>query len=264
MITDSDFRLLLDHYHRSWQGYRKVRKSPMKKISRHMKALGCSSIEHYLDLLDRNPAEQETLLVYLRITISRFFRDRKLWSSLDDSVFPFMLTHTDALKIWCAGCSCGEEVYSLKILHQMNWATRSSLEILATDADDVCLERARKGIYQKSSLREVTPAILSTCFQPSIRRNEFAVNQAFKKGITWEHHDFFSALPGTGFHAVFLRNSLLTYHSPGVQSMVLDRILQSLLPGGFLVIGCHETLPPQPLNLVPTACNMIYQLHEGG
>jgi len=234
----------------------------MKRISKHMKSLGCGSIEEYLDVLDENRDEQETLLFFLRITISRFFRDRKLWTSLADSVFPFLLEQNDALKIWCAGCSCGEEVYSLNILHQVHWASCSSIEILATDANDACLERAQKGIYQKSSLREVEPTMLSACFQPSVHRNEFAINQTFKTGITWKHHDFFSAVPDRGFHAVFLRNNLLTYHSPSVQSIVLDRILQSLLPGGFLVIGSHEILPPQPFNLVPTSCNMIYQLQE--
>ena len=262
MITDSDFKLLLDRYHRSWQGYRKVRKGPMKRISKHMESLGCSSIEEYLDILDDNRAEQETMLSFLRITISRFFRDRKLWTSLADSVFPLLIERNDALKIWCAGCSCGEEVYSLNILHQVHWATCSSIEILATDANDACLERAKKGIYQKSSLRELDQSMLSTCFHPSVQRNEFAINQIFKKGITWEHHDFFRELPGRGFHAVFLRNNLLTYHSLSVQSRVLERILQSLLPGGFLVIGSHEIIPPLTFNLVPTACNMIYQLQE--
>ena len=262
MITDSDFRLLLDHYHRSWQGYKKVRKSPMKKISKHLKSLGCNSIKEYLDVLDEKPDEQETLLLFLRITISRFFRDKKLWTNLTDSVFPFLLEQNDVLKIWCAGCSCGEEVYSLNILHQMYWATYSSIEILATDANIVCLERAQKGIYQKSSLRELGPNMLSNCFHPSTHRNQFAINQAFKKSITWKHHDFFDALPDRGFHAVFLRNNLFTYHSPGIQSIVLDRVLQSLLPGGFLIIGSHETLPPQAFNLIPTVCNMIYQLQE--
>ncbi len=227
-----------------------------------MKSLGCSSIEEYLDVLDQNRAEEETLLFFLRITISRFFRDRKLWTSLADSVFPFLIEQNDALKIWCAGCSCGEEVYSLNILHQVHWSTCSSMEILATDANDACLERAQKGIYPKSSLRELGPTMLATCFQPSVQRNEFIINQTFKNGITWKHHDFFSALPDRNFHVVFLRNNLLTYHSPSVQSIVLERILQSLLPGGFLVIGSHEILPPQPFNLVPTACTMIYQLQE--
>ena len=227
-----------------------------------MKSLGCSSIEEYLDVLDQNRAEQEVLQFFLRITISRFFRDRELWSALTAYVFPFLLEQNDALKIWCAGCSCGEEVYSLKILHQMHWAACSSIEILATDVNDGCLERAQKGIYQKSSLRELEPAMLSTCFHQSVHRNEFAINQTFKEGITWKLHDFFRALPDKGFHAVFLRNNLLTYHSPGVQSIVLSMIMQSLLPGGFLVVGSHETLPPQAINLSPTACTMIYQLQE--
>ncbi len=232
----------------------------MKRISKHIELLGCSSIEEYLDVLDEDRTEQETLLFFLRITISRFFRDRKLWTSLVDSVFPFLLKQTDALRIWSAGCCCGEEVYSLNILHQVYWATISSIEILATDANDACLERARKGIYQKSSLRELEATMLSTCFLPSAHQDEYIIRPTFTNGITWRHHNFFSSLPDRGFHAVFLRNNLLTYHSPRIRSIVLNRILQSLLPGGFLVIGSHENIPPHISNLIPTACSMIYQL----
>jgi chemotaxis methyl-accepting protein methylase len=111
MIADSDFRLLLEHYHRSWQGYRKVRKSPMKRIGKHMESLGCSAIEEYLDGLDENRAERETLLFFLRITISRFFRYRKLWTSLADSVSPFLLKQNTITRLmfnrlsWTGSCS---------------------------------------------------------------------------------------------------------------------------------------------------------------
>lgn len=230
----------------------------MKRIARHMESLGCDSIEEYLDVLDENHTEQETLASILRITISRFFRDRKLWADLNDFVFPSLLEKTDALKIWSAGCCCGEEVYSLNILHQQHWACCSSLEILATDANDVCLERAQKGVYQKSSLREVAPDMLASCFTPSVHPGEYVIRPTFKKGITWQRHDFFNVPPGRGFHVVFLRNNLLTYHSARAQSIALLEILRSLVPGGFLVIGCHETLPSRSLHLVPTSCHMIF------
>ena len=260
MISDADFSALLDHYDRSWRGYRKVRKGPMKRVSKHMELLGCSSIKEYLEVLDENGQEQQVLLSLLRITISRFYRDRELWSCLTEFILPRLVEQNDALKVWSAGCCCGEEAYSLNILHQMQWADCSSLEILATDANELCLERAQAGIYNKSSLRELEAGMLSSCFDRSVNPDEYIIKQKFKNGIAWKHHDFFSALPGRNFHIVFLRNNLLTYHSPDAQAEVLERILQSMLPGGFLLIGCHEKLPARHLNLKPTACDMIYQL----
>lgn len=262
MLTDSDFRVLLDRYNRSWQGYRKVRKTPMKRVSKHMVSLGCSSIEKYLDVLAKDRAEEELLLSFLRITISRFFRDRKLWTSLADTVIPALLERTETMKIWSAGCSCGEEVYSLSILHHMKWSDRSSLDILATDANDACLERARAGLYQKSSLRELDSQMIATCFLPSGRRNEYMILPRYKQSIVWRHHDFLGEPPDMGFHLILLRNNLLTYYSPDSQAAALNRILQSLVPNGFLITGSHETLPPIGYSLIPTACSMIYQLPE--
>ena len=106
MLTDSEFRVLLDHYQRSWKGYRKIRRTPMKRVSKHMKSLGCGSIQEYPDVLAEDLAEEELLLSFLRITISRFFRDRKLWISLADMVFPTLLQRTVTLKVWSAGCCC--------------------------------------------------------------------------------------------------------------------------------------------------------------
>lgn len=260
MLTDSEFRVILARYERSWQGYRKVRRGPMKRIRKHMALLDCKSVEQYLDTLAKHRVEEEVLLSFLRITISRFFRDKKLWSSLADTVFPVLLEQTDKLKIWSAGCSCGEEVYSLRILHHMKWSDCSSLAIIATDANKSCLERARNGIYQKSSLRELDSQVVSDCFIPSGSRKEYSILPLYRKSIVWRHHDFFTAPPDKGFHIIFLRNNLLTYYDYQAQSVALDFILQSLLPAGFLITGSHEVLPKIRCSLVPTEyCGMIYQ-----
>ena len=226
-----------------------------------MERLNCRSIEEYLHVLAASRAEEERLLTWLRITISRFFRDRMVWSSLAETVFPILHRGTDRLKIWSAGCSCGEEPYSILLLHRMQFAGRCSVDILATDANDKCLERARQGRYPAGSLRELDPQIVSTCFHRLAGQGDYEILPPYRESITWRQHDFFSEPPDRGFHLIFLRNNLLTYHSPQVQQNVLGNILQSMLPGGYLVIGCHETLPELPMNLTPLKdCGMIYQL----
>ncbi|WP_176359997.1 CheR family methyltransferase [Desulfosediminicola ganghwensis] len=261
MLNDTEFNLILDRYNRPWKGYRKVRKGPKKRISLHMESLDCRSVDEYLDKLAGNAAEEEELLSFLRITISRFFRDRQLWASLKDMVFPSLLQRTDTLDIWSAGCSCGEEVYSLCILHHLHFADSGSIKILATDANNTCLERGRKGIYQKSSLREVDAGIFSTYFSPSNKRNEYVIKPLFKNRIIWKQHDFFTAPPDKRFDLILLRNNLLTYHSPHIQAEALDRILRTLKPEGFLITGSHEKLPELSSNLIQTDfCSMVYQL----
>jgi len=261
LLTDTEFKVILDRYNRPWAGYRKVRKGPMKRISKQMELLGCGSVEDYLARLAADPVEEELLFFYLRITISRFFRDRRLWASLVERVFPYLLQKSDSLKIWSAGCSCGEEAYSLCILHHRYFAYSCAITILATDANTTCLDRARKGLYQKSSLRELDSATLTTYFSPAGRKNEYLIKPMFKERITWKKHDFFTAPPDSGFDILLLRNNLLTYHTPPMQAKALSRMLQSLKPGGFLLTGSHERVPETPFTLVPSEyCSMIYQL----
>lgn len=263
MLTDAEFNVILNRYHRSWRGYRKVRKGPMRRIGKHMESLGCGSVEDYLARLAANPADEALLLFYLRITISRFFRDRRLWTSLADRVFPYLLQKTDSLKIWSAGCSCGEEAYSLCILHHRLFAERSSLEILATDANLSCLERARSGVYQRSSLREVDSETLSRYFSRAERKNEYRIKPLFRKNIVWLQHNFFTTPPDRGFDIILLRNNLLTYHTPPILPEALNRILHSLKPEGFLITGSHERLPEIPWRLTAMEdCSMIYQLQR--
>lgn len=232
----------------------------MKKVTRHMKLLGCSSVEGYLDKLSKDQMAEEVLLSFLRITISRFFRDRQLWYYLADKILPFLHQQTTKLNIWSAGCSCGEEVYSLCILHHMHWPDTPSPAILATDASIPCLERARSGIYKKSSLRELDSTLVSTYFSALYHQNAYRIRPFCRQNISWTRHDFLSPPPGNGFHIIFLRNSLLTYYTPRLQADVLSRILQSLLPGGFVIIGSHENLPNLPFPLIELdKCSMIYQ-----
>lgn len=263
MLTDADFKKLLDHYGRPWRGFRKVRKGVVKRIRKHMASLNCNSISEYIDTLESRPIEEEILQSHLRITISRFNRDRQLWDYLADHALPRLLQQTDKLKIWSAGCSCGEEVYSLKILWHMHFSSYPAISILATDANPNCLERAQAGIYQKSSLREISEDIVSNCFIQSKSQNEYAILPLFQENIIWQQHNFLSLPPDEKFHVIFLRNNLLTYYNSTLQFAALSNILRSLSPGGYLVTGSHEILPELLFSLKSLKrCNMVFQLEN--
>ncbi|NSW87033.1 MAG: hypothetical protein HPY84_12015 [Syntrophobacteraceae bacterium] len=116
-MDDESFRKILQCLSLSWQGYRRVRKGVKKRVARHMQELGCSTAEHYLELLQRQPGQMRKARELLSVSVSRFFRDIPLWEAIGAHVLPRLVrSGSRTIRIWSAGCACGEEAYSLKIL----------------------------------------------------------------------------------------------------------------------------------------------------
>jgi chemotaxis methyl-accepting protein methylase len=264
-MTDEEFREILDRFHLSWRGYRKVRKGVKKRLARHMHELECGIVRTYLDKVASDPDLKRKVEAMLTVSISRFLRDRRLWECLEREIFPELVRlGRDSIKIWCAGCACGEEVYSIAMMwDRFGRATQCAPEakIWATDINPGALDLAQKGIYSRSSLKEVNPPLLDAYFISGPSPDTFMVSESLKKHIRWELHDLIGHDPReTDFIIIFLRNSLLTYHRIEDQEAALTRILKSLLPGGFLVIGVHESVPQRVGDLKPCSCSrMIYR-----
>jgi chemotaxis protein methyltransferase CheR len=247
MINDQHFRRLLARFGLSWDGYRRVRKGVKKRVVRHMQELGCRNFDCYLEQLDRNPALASHCNRLLDVSISRFFRDRRLWHVLENNAVPIIVSGADeTIWAWSAGCSLGQEAYSLKILWNEVSTLRSpfpKLKILASDINTTYLEKARKGIYPKSALKEVPESWLNRYFVPVSGMRSFAIIESLKADIYWEARDFLSALPPECFHLIFLRNNLLTYYDEKIRLPGFERIISRLHNKGFLVIGSHEKIP---------------------
>ncbi|MBW2330119.1 MAG: protein-glutamate O-methyltransferase CheR [Deltaproteobacteria bacterium] len=254
-MRDQQFRQLLNYFGLSWDGYRKVRKGVRKRICRHMKELGCRTMQAYFSALDQDRDARRHCERLMTVSISRFFRDRGLWQTLENEILPTLIKENRRrVKVWSAGCACGEEVYSLKIL----WRTLSrrfqglpELKIWATDMNPVYLNKARAGIYPRSSLKEVPEAFRALYFRPGAKGQTYAVAEGLKKGIEWRVHNLLFDPPETGFQLVFLRNSLLTYYEDDLKGPAFRKVVDSLHQGGFLVIGTHEKLPSGVRGLLP-------------
>lgn len=241
------FRLLLDHLGLSWSGYRKVRRGVQRRIAAHMQQLDCRDFFAYLQRLGREETVRSECDRRMAVPVSRFFRDRRLWEALDGRVLPELLDRGAAfLRIWSAGCARGEEVYSLKILWEnLRAAGRNmpALEVLATDLQPDYLAMAQRGLFAKSSLREVRPADLSRWFQPMSGGERFAVHPTLRAGVIWKVHNLRDHPPGQGFQLIFLRNNVLTYYRADMRADMLAKLMPALAPAGFLVTGAHERLP---------------------
>jgi chemotaxis methyl-accepting protein methylase len=247
-MNDDRFRQILDRFELSWAGYRKVRKGVKKRVARHMQQLGCKSVQAYLDSLARDGEARKQAENALSVTISRFFRDRKLWADLETWVFSEIVSHRDRqVKAWSAGCACGEEVYSIKMLwdryiHQVKHSPE--LVVWATDSNIQALNRARDGVYSLGSLKEVDRDLRDQYLRPHSEPDRFVVTQGLRAGIVWRHHDLLTdEPPADGFHLVFLRNNLLTYYREPRRKHAWERIVSSIVQRGFLVTGAHEIVP---------------------
>lgn len=242
-----DFALLLDRFGLSAEGYRKVHKGVQKRIVRHMQQLRCPSMRAYLERLQPGGSAEEEARRLMDVSISRFFRDGKLWQVLEEEVIPFLMgEHPEGLRVWSAGCALGQEVYSFAILWTLlaeKKIATPSLDLWATDVNRDYLARAMEGIYPPGAMAWVSSDARLRFFRP-VKGSHCRVVDEIREGIHWQVHDLVADAPtARDFHILFLRNNLLTYYRDAIVKAALPTITDSLAPGGFLVIGRREHLP---------------------
>ena len=254
-MDDQQFRQLLEYFSYTWKGYRKVRKGVKKRITRHMQQIGSRNIDEYFCLLDKDEEVRQKCECLMTVSVSHFFRDRLLWKIIEDKIVPEILKENrEKVKFWSAGCACGEEVYSFKIVWenlQSQFDNMPELKIWATDMNPIYLRRAKDGIYSLSSLKEVPQELRETYFIHNREEGLFRIAPSLKKGILWKVHNLLFELGEFNFQIIFLRNSILTYYKDELKQHAFQKVMACLEQGGFLIIGSHEKLPIESKDLLP-------------
>jgi len=232
-----------------WEGFRKVKKQVCRRVNRRIGELGLSGYNAYREHLDINPDEWHAIDSLYAVTISRFYRDRKVFDALRDRVLPQLAKRVidegeNELRCWSAGCSSGEEPYTLQIIWKIcvgpMLSRKISLRIVATDVNEGSLKRAMMGCYRPGTLRDI-PEDLRDSFMPF--GDMFLIRQPFRENIEFLRQDIRRSLPDGTFHLILCRNLVFTYFDEGLQRETFERILGKLGPGGLLGIGGHEALP---------------------
>jgi chemotaxis protein methyltransferase CheR len=204
----------------AWPGFRNVRRTVCRRVDRRYRALGLADVIACRAHLEATPAEWEELRSLCSIPISRLYRDRAIFESLEHVVLLELAAAAvrrgdSILECWSAGCASGEELYTLSILWQLRLSARYprlQLRVLATDIDRVLLERAVAGCYRASALRECRNVVF-TYFAPELQ-HELAqrlmdrlhpggalvvgLHESFPPGIS-------GAVPWPGTRAIFCR-----------------------------------------------------------
>jgi chemotaxis protein methyltransferase CheR len=210
-----------------------------RRIESFVGRQGASSVADFL----RRIGNDEDLLARLRdmltINVSEFFRDAKQWDHLASVILPDLLERSPTLNVWSAGCSRGQEPYSLAIiLAEMNALHRS--RILATDLDPEALQRAREGgPYPAAEVKNMPPNARSKCFTES--PDGITVTEQIRRRIEFRQHNLLSDSFETGFDLIVCRNVTI-YFSGEVKTKLMGRFRRSLKPQGVLFVGGTEAL----------------------
>jgi len=228
-----------------WDGFRKVRSQVCKRVARRVRKLGLDSLDAYRLYLSEHREEWRHLDGLCRVTISRFFRDRRAFEVVAGEVLPALAADAQGrLRCWSCGCASGEEAYTVSIAWHLRVAERFpelDLEVVATDIDVHVLERAGKALYPEGCLRDLPLAWRDQAFTRvgEMRR----VRERYGRCIEWRQEDVRHAAPEGVFDLVLCRNLAFTYYVDPVQARVLSRLADAVRPGGALVVGKRESLP---------------------
>ena len=185
-------------------------------------------------------------------------RDRGVFEALRGRVLPAIAVRAKRegreACIWSAGSASGEEPYTLKIIWDLE-VTQScpgaSLSLVATDIDVVMLARAREACFEATSLHELPPHLIEQAFDRAGPR--FCVKPQHREGINFLDQDLRTEAPTRLFDLILCRYVAFTDFAPPLQEQVLTRIIDQLLPNGYLAIGTHERLPAKSTALMPLA-----------
>jgi chemotaxis protein methyltransferase CheR len=217
-----------------------------RRIAVRMRARGVHTYDDYARILDVDAEEYERLLDVLTINVTKLFRNWDAYASMAANVVP-VLWHrsTPTIRVWSAGCSSGQEPYSLAVLFHRYAAMNGMLpqigrvEVLGTDIDRRCLATAEQGQFEAADFSDTPDDLRSRYFSAE---SPFVVSAGVRSLVRFERRDLLGepAPPGR-FDLIVCRNVLI-YFDRETQEQLFEKFYQSLAPDGFLVLGKVETL----------------------
>ncbi|MGE8190905.1 CheR family methyltransferase [Pseudomonas sp. NPDC086278] len=234
------------------------RATVLRRIERRMQVTTQPDLTAYYRYLQNNPEETKALLGDMLIGVTNFFRDREAFEALERDVVPQLVSaavsaqpEKEEIRVWSAGCSTGEEAYSLAMLlnDQLQVeGSQASLQVFATDIDERAISFGRAGLYPQAIITDVPPTRLRHHF---IKEDEhFRIRKELRERVLFAKHSLLSDPPFSQIDLIVCRN-LLIYLDREVQREILQMFHFALRPGGFLFLGssesadaCHELFAP--------------------
>ena len=240
--------LLRNHTGNDFSLYKK--NTVYRRIERRMSVHKIDKISAYVTFLQENLKEVDILFKELLIGVTNFFRDKDVWDNLVDVIIPSMISKLQEgtiLRAWVAGCSTGEEAYSLAIVfkeavEKINPHGGFSLQIFATDLDNEAIESARKGLFPLNIAADVSLKRLNRFFVST--EDGYRINAEIREMVVFAKHNIILHPPFTKVDILTCRN-LLIYMDAELQKKLLGLFYYSINPDGYMILGSAESLGAQ-------------------
>lgn len=200
---------------------------------------GFHSFAAYWDAMQQDSKLFNEFLDRMTINVSEFWRNPNRWETLEQKFLPELLKSGGRLKIWSAACSTGEEPYTLAMIAG-RLGILDKTTILATDLDNVVLQKAMQGQYHERSVRDVPAAYLG---QYLIKKDEdlYEVDDRLKRIITFKQQNLLQDSFDTQFDLIVCRNVMI-YFTEDAKQMLYHKFSKALKPGGLLFVGSTEQI----------------------
>ncbi len=223
------------------------RNTLQRRIERRMGIHQISKLSAYVRYLQENPQELDLLFKELLIGVTNFFRDTAAWEQLCQDAIPALLANRPpghALRAWVAGCSTGEEAYSLAIAlkeaeEEIKPRKKFTIQIFATDLDQDAIDKARQGFFLENIAADVSEERLRRFFTKEDRG--YRVRKEIREMVIFAPQNIILDPPFTKLDILSCRN-LLIYLTAEVQKKLLPMFHYSLNPDGILFLGSAETI----------------------
>lgn len=215
-----------------------------RRLARRLALNKVTDLDRYVRILREKPSEIDALYQDLLINVTSFFRNPKVFEVLKSDVFPKLLKSSgrDSLRIWVAGCSTGQEPYSLAMAYHefiQQSGSHLPLQIFASDVNASVLQVARTARYSKHEVEGVTKARLERFF---IRENDdYRVNKTIRDTVIFAQQNLLTDPPFTRVDLISCRNMLI-YLEPALQQRIIPSFHYALRPNGCLVLGSSESV----------------------
>jgi chemotaxis protein methyltransferase CheR len=246
-VEELEIDLLLEGLHRQYgfdfRGY--ARSSLRRRVRGVVAAEGLATVSGLLEKMLHDPQCLERLLLGLSVNVSAMFRDPRFFLAFRQHAVPLLRTYP-FIRIWQAGCSTGEEVYSLAILLQEE-GLYDRCRIYATDMNDVVLHKARAGIYPLEVMQKYTANYLASggtaAFSDyyTAAYDHVLLRPSLRDHIVFSQHNLVSDGVFNEFNVILCRNVMIYFTRP-LQDRVHDLFSRSLATFGLLGLGSHESL----------------------
>ncbi len=217
-----------------------------RRLAVRLRANNSRSYKEYADFLIRNESELHKLKDILTVNVTELFRNPETYEAFSNVALPELIRTKAAdknLNVWSAGCSNGEEPYSIAIMiREFLGASfrKYDISILGTDIDEDSLRKAERGVYCNEQLEKISRKRLESFFIKN-ENNSYRVSDEIRRLVKFKHHDLISGTRLSGFDIIFCRNVTIYFEQKLQERLYLD-FYNALNEGGYFVMGKTETL----------------------